>query len=129
MNNEIMYTIPVLPLRDIVVLPGMLVHLDINREISKLAVRNAMAGDGTVFITAQKDPSVDAPSFDDLFEVGVIGKIRQEVRMKDRVIRVMISTTERARLLALRQTKPFWSVRRRRFPILKRISKAMRSRR
>ncbi len=102
-----MYTIPVLPLRDIVVLPGMLVHLDINREISKLAVRNAMAGDGTVFITAQKDPSVDAPSFDDLFEVGVIGKIRQEVRMKDRVIRVMISTTERARLMALRQTKPF----------------------
>ncbi|MCR4604783.1 MAG: endopeptidase La [Eubacterium sp.] len=102
-----MYTVPVLPLRDIVVLPGMLVHLDINREISKLAIRNAMDGDGTVFITAQKDPNVDAPSFDDLFEVGVIGKIRQEVRMKDRVIRVMISTTQRASLISLRQTKPF----------------------
>ncbi len=109
MIEETNYTIPILPLRDIVVLPGMLVHLDINREISKLAVRQAMEGDGTIFITAQKDPSVDAPSFIDLFEVGVIAKIRQEVKLKDRVIRVMISTKERARLLALTQTKPYLS--------------------
>ena len=57
MSEGINYTLPIIPLRDIVVLPGMLVHLDINREISKLAVRQAMDGDGTVFITAQKDSS------------------------------------------------------------------------
>ena len=107
MIEEMNYTVPILPLRDIVVLPGMLVHLDINREISKLAVRQAMDGDGTVFITAQKDPNVDAPSFYDLYEVGVIAKIRQEVKLKDRVIRVMISTKERAKLLAITQTKPY----------------------
>ncbi len=107
--NELNYTVPVLPLRDIVVLPGMLVHLDINREISKLAVRQAMDGDGTVFITAQKDPETEVPSFNDLYDVGVIATIRQEVKLKDRVIRVMISTKERAKLLALTQTKPYLS--------------------
>ncbi|MBO4396158.1 MAG: LON peptidase substrate-binding domain-containing protein, partial [Eubacterium sp.] len=107
--EEIRYTIPILPLRDIVVLPGMLVHLDINREISKLAVREAMDGDGTIFITAQQDPGVDSPTFQDLFEIGVIAKIRQEVKLKDRVIRVMISTRERARLLSVTQTKPYLS--------------------
>ena len=106
-EEGITYSVPILPLRDIVVLPGMLVHLDINREISKLAVRQAMDGDGTVFITAQKDPEVEVPSFYDLYEVGVIAKIRQEVKLKDRVIRVMISTKERAKLLALTQSKPY----------------------
>ncbi len=105
--DENNYTVPVLPLRDIVVLPGMLVHLDINREISKLAVKQAMEGDGTIFITAQKDPEIEVPSFNDLYEVGVIAKIRQEVKLKDRVIRVMISTKERAQLMALTQSKPY----------------------
>ena len=109
MIEGINYTLPIIPLRDIVVLPGMLVHLDINREISKLAVRQAMDSDGTVFITAQKDSSVDAPGFNDLFPVGVLAKIRQEVKLKDRVIRVMISTKERANLLSVTQTKPYLS--------------------
>ena len=107
MEEGLTYSVPILPLRDIVVLPGMLVHLDINREISKLAVRQAMEGDGTVFITAQKDPEIEVPSFYDLYEVGVIAKIRQEVKLKDRVIRVMISTKERAKLMALSQSKPY----------------------
>ena len=107
MSQEINYTVPVLPLRDIVVLPGMLVHLDINREISKLAVRQAMEGDGTVFITAQKDPNVETPTFYDLYEIGVIATIRQEVKLKEHVVRVMISTKERAKLFSLTQTKPY----------------------
>ncbi len=106
-DEELTYTTPILPLKDIVVLPGMLVHLDINREISKLAVKAAMEGDGTVFITAQRDPEVDTPAYPDLYEIGVIAKIRQEVKLKDRVIRVMISTRERARLISMTQTKPF----------------------
>ncbi len=106
-DEELTYTTPILPLKDIVVLPGMLVHLDINREISKLAVKAAMEGDGTVFITAQRDPEVDTPAYPDLYEIGVIAKIRQEVKLKDRVIRVMISTRDRARLISMTQTKPF----------------------
>ena len=109
MNEEASYSIPILPLRDIVVLPGMLIHLDINREISKIAVRKAMDGDGMVLIIAQKDPSVDVPGYSDLYEVGVLAKIRQEVRLKDRVIRVMVSTKNRASLLSVTQTKPYLS--------------------
>ena len=101
------YTTPILPLKDIVVLPGILVHLDINRDISKLAIKQAMDGDGTIFITAQRDPEVDSPSYGDLYEIGVLAKIRQEIKLRDQVIRVMISTKKRARLLSLNQTKPF----------------------
>ena len=109
MSEEISSSIPILPLRDIVVLPGMLIHLDINREISKLAVRKAMDGDGMVFIIAQRDPEVDVPGYNDLYEVGVLAKIRQEVRLKERVIRIMVSTKNRATLLSVTQTKPYLS--------------------
>ncbi len=107
MSEEVTNSIPILPLRDIVVLPGMLIHLDINREISKLAVRKAMDGDGMVLIIAQRDPGVDVPGYNDLFEVGVLAKIRQEVRLKERVIRIMVSTKSRATLLSVTQTKPY----------------------
>ncbi|MBO6108735.1 MAG: endopeptidase La [Eubacterium sp.] len=106
MEEEI-YTTPVIPLRDIVVLPGMLVHLDINRDISKVALKYAMEGDGTVFITAQRDPSVETPTLSDLYEIGVIATIRQEVKLGDNIIRVMISTKTRAKLYSLTQSKPF----------------------
>lgn len=98
---------PILALRGMTVLPGMLVHLDISREITKRAIEEAMAVDGMLFLTLQRDESVEAPSFYDLYEIGVIAKVRQEVKLKDNIVRVMISTRERGNLLSLNQTKPF----------------------
>ncbi len=107
MSEQQMKTMPILALRSMTVLPGMLVHLDISREITKRAIEEAMASDGRIFITVQRDESVENPSFYDLYEVGVYAKIRQEVKVKDSVVRIMVSTKRRGQLLSLNQTKPF----------------------
>ena len=107
MSEQQMKTMPILALRGMAVLPGMLVHLDISREITKRAIEEAMELDGTLFLTVQRDEAVETPSFYDLHEIGVIAKVRQEVKLKDNIVRVMISTLERGNLLSLNQTKPF----------------------
>ena len=107
MSEQQMKTMPILAMRDVCVLPGMLVHLDVSREITKRAIEEAMAEDGSIFLTLQRDESIETPSFHDLYEIGVIAKIKQEIKVKDDVLRVMISTKERGNLLSLNQTKPF----------------------
>ncbi|MCR5690816.1 MAG: endopeptidase La [Eubacterium sp.] len=102
-----MQTLPVLTLRGMTVLPGMLIHLDVSRKTTKSAVEAAMENDGMIFITAQKDPSKDNPSYEDLYEIGVYARIRQQVKLKDDIVRIMISTRRRGDLLSLRQTKPY----------------------
>lgn len=107
MNEQQMETMPIVALRGMTLLPGMLVHLDISRSITQKAIEEAMALDGRLFITVQRDETIESPSFYDLYEVGVIAKIRQEIKMKDNAVRVMLSTKERGNLLSLNQTKPF----------------------
>lgn len=107
MTEQPINTMPVLALRGMTVLPGMLVHLDISREITKRAIEESMAVDGRIFITLQRNEETESPSFYDLHEIGVISSIRQVVKLKDNVIRVMISTEQRGRMLSMTQTKPF----------------------
>lgn len=107
MKEQQMKTMPIIALRGMALLPGMLVHLDISRKITKRAIEEAMAVDGMVFITAQRDDSVETPSFHDLYEIGVVAQVRQEVKLKEDVVRVMLSIKERGNMLSLHQTKPF----------------------
>ena len=100
-------TIPVIALKGMVILPGMLVHLDIKRDISKKAVDEAMAGEGVVFITNQNDENVELPLYKDLRAVGVVAKIRQVMRLEEDVVRALVSTTDRATLLCLNQNEPY----------------------
>ena len=97
---------PVIALKGMVILPGMLVHLDIKRDISKKAVDEAMAGEGVVFITNQNDENVELPLYKDLRAVGVVAKIRQVMRLEEDVVRALVSTTDRATLLCLNQNEP-----------------------
>ena len=98
---------PVIALKGMVILPGMLVHLDIKRDISKKAVDEAMAGEGVVFITNQNDENVELPLYKDLRAVGVVAKIRQVMRLEEDVVRALVSTTDRAILLCLNQNEPY----------------------
>ena len=95
---------PVIALKGMVILPGMLVHLDIKRDISKKAVDEAMAGEGVGFITNQ---NVELPLYKDLRAVGVVAKIRQVMRLEEDVVRALVSTTDRATLLCLNQNEPY----------------------
>ncbi len=107
MSEQRMKAMPVLAMRNMTVLPGVLIHLDVSRDITKRAIEDAMAGDGAIFLALQRDAAVESPSFYDLHEVGVIAQIKQEVKVKDDVLRVMISSKKRGSLLSLNQTKPF----------------------
>lgn len=62
MSEQQMKTMPILAMRDVCVLPGMLVHLDVSREITKRAIEEAMAEDGSIFLTLQRDESIETPS-------------------------------------------------------------------
>jgi len=69
------HTLPVLPLRDIVVFPAMIVPLFVGREKSVAALETAMAGDKEIFLVAQLDPAEDDPSREDLYEIGVTATV------------------------------------------------------
>ena len=94
---------PLLPLRDIVVFPGMVVPLFVGREKSVAALEAAMAGDKDIFLLAQLDPGCDDPERDDLYDTGVVAKVLQLLKLPDGTVRVLVEGTERAVLQSLRE--------------------------
>lgn len=112
MDNEIMnenyIDLPVVPLRGLVVFPEMVLHFDVGRKKSVAAIKNAMKSGDKVFLVAQKDPSVDEPSIDDLYEIGVICSIKQMIKIPNSEnLRVVVEGEKRAILFAFSQLRPF----------------------
>lgn len=105
--DEQMKTLPIIALKGMVILPGMLVHLDVKRDITKLAIEEAMANDSMIFITSQKDERVELPLYSDLRTTGVLAKIRQVIKLESHVVRILVSTLERGTMAALVQNEPF----------------------
>ena len=91
-------TFPLLPLRDIVVFPGMVVPLFVGRDKSVAALEAAMEGSKDIFLLAQLDPGCDDPEADDLFDVGVIAQVLQLLKLPDGTVRVLVQGTSRASL-------------------------------
>ncbi len=96
-----MNLLPLLPLRDIVVFPGMVVPLFVGRDKSVAALEAAMTGDKDIFLLAQLDPGCDDPEGDDLYDVGVIATVLQLLKLPDGTVRVLVEGKERARLESL----------------------------
>ncbi|MBA4767777.1 MAG: endopeptidase La [Porphyrobacter sp.] len=94
-------TFPLLPLRDIVVFPGMVVPLFVGREKSVAALEAAMEASKDIVLLAQLDPSCDDPEGDDLYDVGVIAQVLQLLKLPDGTVRVLVEGKTRARLSAL----------------------------
>ncbi len=97
-------TYPVLPLRDIVVFPQMIVPLFVGRDKSVAALESAMAGDKTIFLVAQLDPGEDDPDADALYDLGVIATVVQLLKLPDGTVRVLVEGRQRARLDKLEAT-------------------------
>src|SRR5436190_3162460 len=97
-------TLPVLPLRDIVVFPHRIVPLFVGREKSVAALEVAMAADKELFLVAQLDPSEDDPDRDALYELGVIATAMQMLKLPDGTVRVLVEGAQRARLISLGET-------------------------
>jgi len=95
--------LPLLPLRDIVVFPGMVVPLFVGREKSVAALEAAMAGDKDIFLLAQLDPACDDPHADDLYDVGVVASVLQLLKLPDGTVRVLVEGQSRAKLGELKE--------------------------
>ncbi|WP_296720159.1 endopeptidase La [Erythrobacter sp.] len=94
-------TFPLLPLRDIVVFPGMVVPLFVGRDKSVAALEAAMEASKDIVLIAQLDPGCDDPEGDDLYDVGVIAQVLQLLKLPDGTVRVLVEGKSRARLSAL----------------------------
>jgi ATP-dependent Lon protease len=95
-------TLPVLPLRDIVVFPHMIVPLFVGRDKSVLALEAAMSADKEIFLVAQLDPAEDDPGRDDLYDTGVTATVLQLLKLPDGTVRVLVEGKQRAKLGELR---------------------------
>jgi ATP-dependent Lon protease len=96
-------TLPILPLRDIVVFPHRIVPLFVGREKSVAALEAAMGADKELFLVAQLDPGEDDPDRDALYDLGVIATAMQLLKLPDGTVRVLVEGAQRARLVDLRE--------------------------
>ncbi len=104
-------TIPLLPLRDIVVFPHMVVPLFIGREKSLLALETAMAGDKKIFLATQIQAGIDNPREKDFSEVGTIGKVLQILRLPDGTVKAMAEGIVRARISQFEHGENYFKVK------------------
>ena len=93
-------TLPVLPLRGLVVYPHMMVNVDVGRDRSVAATERAIAGSNEVLVVAQRDPDAEDPTESDLYTVGTVVEIRQFLRMPEGVLRILVDGKTRAKILA-----------------------------
>ncbi|TFI58148.1 endopeptidase La [Sphingomonas parva] len=92
---------PVLPLRDIVVFPQMIVPLFVGRDKSVAALESAMAEDKQIFLVSQLDPAEDDPDRDALYDLGVVATILQLLKLPDGTVRVLVEGQRRASLTSI----------------------------
>jgi ATP-dependent Lon protease len=91
-------TIPVLPLRDIVVFPGMVVPLFVGRDKSVKALEHVVRNDNRVMLVSQKNGTQDEPSQEEIFRVGTVATVLQLLRLPDGTVKVLVEGTQRAKI-------------------------------
>ena len=102
-----MSVLPLLPLRDVVVYPHMVVPLFVGREKSILALESAMESDKQIVLVAQKDPSEDDPGVDDVYQVGTLATILQMLKLPDGTLKVLVEGLGRVSVLNAFQEDDF----------------------
>ena len=99
-NNYTKLTLPVLPLRGMVVFPKSIIHFDVGRKNSITAINKAMKENQLIFLAAQKDPVINDPKLIDLYSIGVVAKVVQVLKQPDDITRVVLEGKYRARVEA-----------------------------
>ena len=110
-ENEVI-SLPLLPLRGLNVFPGMLLTFDVERPTSVAALSAAVRRNSLIFLSAQKDISIDAPEEDDIYRIGTVCRIRQQLRQpRASVCRVMVEGLYRARALEMSTEGKYYTAR------------------
>jgi ATP-dependent Lon protease len=98
-NDKDLLGVPVLPLRDVVVYPYMVIPLFVGRDRSIKALEVAMAADKQILLTTQKSASEDQPTEDDLYQIGTLATVLQLLKLPDGTVKVLIEGVKRAKIL------------------------------
>jgi ATP-dependent Lon protease len=108
MSEQDKQTYPVLPLRDIVVFPHMIVPLFVGREKSVRALEEVMADDKQILLSSQIDPSVDEPSTDGIYRAGVLANVLQLLKLPDGTVKVLVEGKARVRITGFLKNDSFF---------------------
>jgi ATP-dependent Lon protease len=106
-SRELPERAPVLPLRDTVTFPDMFIPLNVGQERSIELINDALRGDRTLVMVAGRNPEIETPGPDDLYEVGVLGVIARMIRIPDGTLRVLIQGSQRVGIDRFIQTEPY----------------------
>jgi ATP-dependent Lon protease len=109
-GNPRLRTLPLLPLRDIIVFPHMVVPLFVGREKSIAALEDAMGRDKTIVLAAQKKAKTNEPAPEDIFAVGTVGTIIQLLRLPDGTVKALVEGKQRVRLKRFLPAERFYQV-------------------
>jgi len=109
MTDETTNAVPVLPLRDVVVYPHMVIPLFVGREKSINALDTAMQEDKKILLVAQKNAEIDDPSVDDIHEIGTLSTILQLLKLPDGTVKVLVEGAERACIRSFETTDAFFT--------------------
>ena len=101
--------LPMLPLRDVVVYPQLVIPLFVGREKSILAIEKANNGDKKILLVAQKNANKDEPLVKDLFKIGTVATILQMLKLPDGTVKVLVEGIDRAEVTRFQEKGNFWS--------------------
>ncbi|MGC4082917.1 MAG: LON peptidase substrate-binding domain-containing protein [Vicinamibacterales bacterium] len=107
---EVYETLPIVPLRDVVVFPHMMMPFVIGRPSSTRALEHALLKDKRIFLAAQHDASIDDPQPEDIYTMGCVANVVQSLKLPDGNIKVLVEGVERARAIEWKEDKGFYRV-------------------
>jgi ATP-dependent Lon protease len=110
-NVEIPDQLPLLPVRDIVVFPYMVLPLFVGRDMSIKAIEAALAGNRMIFLATQKALDVENPTPEDIHAIGTVGIIMRMLKLPDERIKILVQGISKAKISGYIQTDPYYSVR------------------
>src|SRR5438874_889960 len=103
-------TLPMMPIRDVVIFPYMMTPFVVGRESSIRALEEALAGDKKIFLAAQHDASVDEPKPNEIYAVGTVSSIIQSLKLPDGNIKVLVEGVERGKILKVTSDEGYFRV-------------------
>ncbi|HSG10231.1 MAG TPA: endopeptidase La [Gammaproteobacteria bacterium] len=109
MTDQAKQAIPVLPLRDVVVYPHMVIPLFVGREKSINALDTAMQDEKKILLVAQKNAEIDDPAIEDIHEIGTLSTILQLLKLPDGTVKVLVEGVERVRITGYEDTDAFFT--------------------
>ena len=110
-NSEIPTSLPLLPVRDVVVFSDMVLPLFVGRDRSIRAVEEGVARDGFLMLATQKDPAIEDPATDDIYAVGTVGRVLRMLKLPDGRVKALVQGVAKAKILRYLRKRSFYRVK------------------